>query len=129
MSIQKKLQAKEKKRQSLMAKLVQTKEMVRGSFCTIHVKCGKKYCSCNAGKLHPHQRMSLREGGKAFSRAVPKEEHKWIKKMTDNYREFRKIRKELSSINKEIKQLLNAFEDELVMKSKKGKAYLEVFND
>ena len=37
-----KIQEKEKKRQQLIAELFDLKEMVRGSFCTIHVKCGKK---------------------------------------------------------------------------------------
>jgi len=99
----KKIQENEKKRQKMIAELVGLKEMVRGSFCTIYVKCGKKYCRCNEGKLHPHQRMSLRENGKAFSRAVPKEEYEWITKMTGNYRQYQQLRKELNDLEKKNK--------------------------
>jgi len=73
--------------------------------------------------------MSLREDGKTFSRAVPKGEREWVQKMTNNYREFRNIRKELSTLDKELKELLTEFENELVKKSKKGKTYLKVNND
>lgn len=103
-------------------------KMVRGSFCLIHVKCGKKSCRCRNGKGHPHSRMSWHEKGKSFSRAVPKVDREWIEEMTKRFREFRKIRREVVKLEKEIKNLLDQFEDEVVNKSRKGKAYLEVWD-
>jgi hypothetical protein len=116
----------EKKRQKLITKLFSIKEMVQGSFCLIHVRCGKKRCQCNQGKLHPHYRMSMRRNGKQLSRAVPKEEHAWIAEMTDNYREYRRILKALNVIEQEAKELLNMHEQELIQKSSKDKSYLVI---
>jgi len=114
----------EKKRRKLIAELFSIEEMVQGSFCLIHVKCGKKYCQCNQGKLHPHYRMSMRRNNKQLSRAVPKEEHAWITKMTDNYREYRRIVKAINIIENEIKELLHKHEKDLIQKSSKNKSYL-----
>lgn len=122
----KKIQETEKKRQQLISELFGLREMVRGSFCTIHVKCGKKYCRCQNGQLHPHQRMSLRENGKAYSRAVPKEEYEWITEMTENYRRFQQLRREIGELEKETKKLLDDYEQKAVNQTRKGKAYLSV---
>lgn len=123
--IYKKILEIEKERRDLIEKLFQIKEMVQGSFCLIHVKCGRSYCQCNQGKLHPHYRMSMRRNGKQISRAVPKKKHAWITEVTENYREYRKIRKMLSAMDDEINELVDAYAKELVQKSSKGKRYLE----
>jgi len=124
-----KIQEKEKKRQQLIAELFDLKEMVRGSFCTIHVKCGKKNCRCQNGQLHPHKRMSLRENGKSFSRAVPKEEYEWIMAMTGHYRRFQELRKEIDALEQEAKSLLDSYETQVVNQTKKGKSYLSITPD
>ena len=125
----KKIQETEKQRQQLMVELLDLRKMVRGSFCTIHVKCGKKYCRCQKGQLHPHRRMSLRENGKAFSRAVPKEEYEWIGEMTGNYRKFQQLRKEIFELEKKTREFLEDYEREIVNETRKGKLYLKVTPD
>lgn len=116
----------EKKRRQALSELFELKQIVRGSFCQIFVKCGKDYCQCKNGKLHPHRRMSWREKGRDLSRAVPKEDHEWVEERTENYRKFRKLRKEIVKIEKEIKELLDDYEDSLVNQMRKGKPYLKV---
>lgn len=123
--IYKKILEIEKKRRDLIEKLFQIKEMVQGSFCLIHVRCGRSYCQCNRGKLHPHYRMSMRRNGKQISRAVPKKQHPWITDVTNNYREYRKIQKMLRLMDDEINELMDAYASEMVQKSSKGKRYLE----
>lgn len=125
-SISKKISKIEKKRQQLFDELFAIEDMVQGSFCLIHVKCGKKYCRCNRGELHPHYRMSMRRNGVQVSRAVPKEDYEWLAKVTSNYKKFRKIRKEISILEKQISQLLDLEETGLIEKSSKGKSYLEI---
>lgn len=122
----KEIQKKEKKRQELVAELQSLDQMVWGSFCKIHVKCGKKTCRCQNGKLHPHHRMSWRENGKGISRAVPKEDREWVEEMTGNYRKFRGIRKEIVKLEDEIKSLLDEYEVKVVKKTRKGKPYLDI---
>ena len=128
-SIFKKIQEKEKKRLKLIPQLFELKKMVRGSFCEIYVKCGKKNCKCQKGEKHSHKRMSICENGQSYSRAVPKEEYSWIEEMTDNYRKFREMRRMIIKLEKEIKELINEYEDSVVKKTQKGKTYLEVGND
>jgi hypothetical protein len=122
-----KIKIAEKKRQDLLSKLLGEDKMVRGSFCQIYVKCGKKNCVCNTGKKHPHKRMSWHEKGKSFSRAVPQEDCEWIEQMTNNFRQYRKTRKEIAKIEMEISNLLNRHEEEILKKSRKGKSYLDVW--
>lgn len=120
------LKNKENQFQELLSKLLELDRMVWGSFCLIHVKCGNKYCQCKNGKLHPHRRMSWRENGKGLSRAVPKEDYDWIEEMTGKYREFKILRRELRTLEEEIEELLDAYEEIVVKKTRKGKPYLEI---
>ena len=123
----KKIKSLEKNRQEVFSEMLSMKKMVWGSFCLIYVKCGKKYCQCAAGeKLHPHRRMSWRENGKGISRAVPKEEYEWIEQMTDNYKKFRELRRQLNEIDEQMKSLLDVYEEEIVKKTRKGKLYLDI---
>jgi hypothetical protein len=116
----------EKNRRELIEKLFSITEMVQGSFCLIHVKCGNERCRCNYGQLHPHYRMSMRRDGKQLSRAVPKEEYEWIAKVTNNYREYRKIIRKLKVIEKSLVELFEQHGIESVKKSSKKKSYLSV---
>jgi hypothetical protein len=122
-----KIEKAEKERQELLLRLLKKEKMVRGSFCQIYVKCGKKNCSCVTGKGHSHKRMSWHEKGKSFSRAVPHEDYEWIEQMTNNFREYRKIRKEVLRIETKIRGLLDRHEEGVLKKSRKGKPYLEVW--
>lgn len=122
------IEANEKKRQELIAELIQVKKMVKGSFCQIYVKCGKKNCRCSTGEGHPHWRMSLKERGKSFSRAVPPEEYKWITEMTTNYRKFKKLHKQLLELEIQTKKLIECYEISCTNESKEGKTYLDVQN-
>jgi hypothetical protein len=121
-----KIKEKEKKRQELLSELIESQTMVRGSFCQIFVRCGREACWCNKEKGHPHKRMSMRENGRNFSRAVPIEDHAWIEEMTNNYRAYRKKRRHLIKLEQEIKELLDQYEEKCVKQTKKGKNYLEV---
>ncbi len=124
--IEKKIFDLEESRRKLIASLLKDREMVSGSFCEIYVKCGKKHCHCNSGPGHPHKRMSLRIDGKSYSRAVPREDHVWIQKMTDNFREYRSMRKQLAGLDAEIQKLLDDHESKIVQRHKQGKKYLNI---
>lgn len=118
----------EKQRQELIVKLFSIKEMVQGSFCLVHVRCGKTHCKCNQGQLHPHYRMSMRRHGKQVSRAVPQEEYGWITKVTDSYREYRQILKSICRMDEKIRELFDKYEEGIVKGTSKGKSYLSIKN-
>ena len=123
--ILKKIKKRAKRLQEILETLPNYREMVRGAFCTVYVKCGKKYCHCEkGGKLHAHKRMAWRENNQQYNRAVPPENHAWVTKINQDYREFKKLRNELKNINKEIGQLLDVYEDAVVEKTRKDKSYL-----
>jgi len=124
--ILKKIQDKDKKRQELLSQLVLERKMVKGSFCQIFVKCGSKKCWCYSVKGHPHKRMSLHENGKNYTRAVPVEDHEWMKEMTESYRKYRLMRRQMNKLENEIKRLLDQQEEKSLKRTKKGKAYLEI---
>lgn len=117
---------KDAKRQKLLLDLLKIQEMIRGTFRTVHVKCGKKNCHCRSGEGHLHQRMALHKDGKGFQRAVPREDRAWAREMAGNYHNFRAIRKEISTLDKEIKSLLDSYEELVTNESKKDKKYLDV---
>ena len=121
-----KIKKAEKERADLLLSLLKIETMVRGSFCEIFVKCGKKSCWCVNGKGHSHQRLSWHEQGISFSRAVPKEDYQWIESMTHNFREYREIRKKIMKIESKISELLDSFEEWMLKKTKKKKSYLDV---
>ncbi len=47
--------------------------------------------------------------------------------MTNNFREYRKIRKEIKKIDTKIEELLDQYEELILKKTRKGKAYLDVW--
>lgn len=117
----------ERRREAILNKLLAEKEMVRGTFCRIYVRCGKKSCKCCNGQGHPHDRMSWHDRGKSFSRAVPKEDHSWIAEMTNRFREFREARRELAELDAKIKNALDEYERAVVDETIQGRSYLEVW--
>jgi len=121
-----KIKLLEKKRMKILSNLLESGVMVKGSYCCVYTKCGKKNCCCKKGKGHRHSRITWSENGKVVTRKVPIDEVEWIKEMTMIYRLFRKMRKDMSVIDTEIKMLLNELEHKLTTKAKHKKAYLSL---
>jgi len=119
----KKIIGLEKKRSALMENLVRTSEMIRGTFNKVFLKCGKPTCRCAHGKGHLSLRVTWTEKAQPKTKAIPTEDANWIKKMTENYRIFRKHRQRLRALEKKMNQLLDEFEDELVTKTRQKREY------
>jgi hypothetical protein len=127
MSSKKRIKNAEKKRQSIISTLLDASSMLRGSYALVHTKCGRDNCWCNQEeKGHPHSRITWSEQGQGVTRKVPSEDIAWIQEVTSNYKEFRRLRRELLQLEDQIKMLFDAFEDDLIRKTRKGKSYLEV---
>ncbi len=125
MSSIKNIKALEKKRQLLIEKIITTQEMIRGSFGTIYRKCGKPNCWCSQGNGHPATRITWTEKAKSKTKVIPKQDIIWIKSMTKNYRKFRKIRQEMRILEKELNNIIDDLEAEIVNKTKRLKDYLD----
>ena len=124
--IKNKIRKLEREREKILEKLLSVNEMARGSFAVVSTKCGNAKCRCNHGELHTHSRVSWGEFGKNYTRKVPKEEIPWIKMMTERYREFKKLRKKISNIEIQYKELLNELENEIVDRTREPKGYMKI---
>lgn len=109
----------------LIKSIVGIREMIRGSFNTVYVKCGKASCRCANGRGHPSDRIVFSEGGRLRCRAVPKGEGGWVGRMVKNRKEFRGYRRRLKEIHKEIHKEISGLENEVVSKSVEKKSWLK----
>lgn len=107
----------------MVEKLLNPPPMIRGTFGTIYVKCGGANCKCARGEKHPYNRLMWSENGRIQSRVVPVKEINWIKKMTENYRGYKKLKKELEKIDGRLKKLITKFEIESIEKTRKLKDF------
>jgi hypothetical protein len=127
MSSKKKIRNAEKRRQSIISVLLDASSILRGSYALVHTKCGRSNCWCNQEKKgHPHSRITWSEEGQGVTRKVPSKDIDWIQEVTGNYKDFRRLRRELLQLEDQIKRLLDVYESELVMKTRKGRTYLQL---
>ena len=122
----KKLLRAEEQRRLIVSKLLDVDMMLRGSYALIYTKCGKDNCRCKDKAGHPHSRITWSEQGQGVTRKVPREYIDWIQEATNNYRQFRSLRKNLVSLEAETKRLLDAHEKELIERTRSGKSFLEI---
>lgn len=109
----------------LIESIVGIEEMIRGSFCTVYRKCGKSNCRCARGKGHPLDRIVFTEGSVSRSRAVPGEEVLWVKKMVENRKKFRRRKRELKAVEKELYREIGELEVEIAIRSAEKKQWLK----
>lgn len=110
--------------QARVKELLETEQMIRGSFGTAYRKCGKPSCWCAEGAGHPVTRMTWTEQARSRTKTIPAEEVAWVEAMTDNYKRFRKNRQALRALERKINAAIDEFEAKTVEKTKRRKAYL-----
>jgi hypothetical protein len=115
----------ENKRKKLIAKLMEEGHMLRGSFGINYRRCGKPTCWCaNAEKGHPFNRITWMRNARSFSKVIPEHDVPWIKEVTQKYRDFKSIRKQIRELDEKLILLLDELEDEKIEKTEQLKAYL-----
>ncbi len=100
--------------------------MLRGSYALVYTKCGKDNCWCKQNMGHSHSRITWSEKAQAVTRKVPSEYIPWVREATDNYRQFRSLRRKSVSLHNETKNLLDTLENELIEKTRLGKNFLMI---
>jgi len=120
----KKLRRAERERARILSELLGVSSMLRGSYARVYTKCGKDNCWCKDGKGHPHSRITWSQRGQGFTRKVPPEEVAWVREVTENYRNFRSLRRRLLRLQADGKELLDKIENDLVKNTRKGKRFL-----
>ncbi len=114
----------QQKRTLIVKQLLNFRLMIPGSFKEVYRKCGKQNCWCHDKAGHLLRRITWSENGHSKTKAIPEKDIVWIKKVTGNYREFRKKRKEIQKLDKSFKELLDAYEKETIKKSRQLRDYL-----
>jgi hypothetical protein len=99
---------------ALTQSLVNTTEMIRGSYSEIYSKCGNKNCRCFNGEKHLCLRINWTENSKSTTKSISREQANWAKENTLRYKKFRKARKQLVDIALKTKDLLDKLEEDIV---------------
>ena len=134
MSSEKQIKMLEMLRSQLLKEILSVQTMLPGSFNKVYSKCGKSNCWCyDKGKDksktkdkvgHPSKRITWAEKGVPKTKAIPEKDVRWIKSVTENYRNFRKKRKEIQRLEKDIRNLLDDYRKDIVKKTRKLRQYL-----
>ncbi len=124
MSTPSKIQKLEKRRERLIGELLKTQAMIRGSFGTVHRKCGAPNCWCAQGSGHPLDRINYSQDGRSRTKAVKAQDVEWAREMTENYKRFRKIRQELRTLEKQINQAIEELEAKIVDRTARQRNYV-----
>jgi hypothetical protein len=97
--------------------------MVPGSYNEVYCRCGKSNCWCRSGKGHLFRRITFSEDGKPKTKSVREENVEWIKKVTQNYRQFREGQRKIREYDKRLAKLLDRYLKEIIVKTRKKKEY------
>ena len=109
--------------------------MRRGSFVTLHRKCGKPTCHCADDMGHPAKYLSLKNAGRTRLVYVGPAEEVAFAETNSRYRRFRDNRTTIAKLSKEVLSLIRRLEVALVLpdpksaQSKRGKGRREKSRD
>jgi hypothetical protein len=85
----------------------------RGSFVTLHRKCGKPSCHCAQGEGHPADYLSTRQDGRTRLIYIAGEIRDKVAGQAERYRQFRKMRALLAQRMRTLLQRIDELEEAL----------------
>jgi len=123
MSTLKQIKALEKKRDMILDKMLSVRSMVPGAYGKVYCRCGKKNCWCYHGRGHPYRRITWYEEGKSKTKSIHEENIGWVRQVTQNYRDFKKDQKKIRECDEQLKELLDRYLKEIIVKTRMKKGY------
>jgi len=94
--------------------------MIPGAYKEVYRKCGRTNCWCqNQEQGHPFKRITWTENGLSRSKAIDEKDLQEIITLTENYRQFRNIQKQLSDIDEQIHKKLDQFAQSIIDETRK----------
>ena len=90
--------------------LMEHEPFLRGGVYRLRRRCGKPGCRCARGELHESWVWLTREKGVQRLRVVPKGQTARWREMAESYRRFRRARRELARLYREVVRLANLLE-------------------
>lgn len=104
----------------LLKQMLRPRPLLRGSFHQVYTRCGKSNCWCAKAKRgHPHARLTWSQDGTMMTRKVGAAEQKAVIQLTENYKQFSEQRQQLTALQLQIKQRLDAYEEALINQTRK----------
>jgi hypothetical protein len=94
----------------LLRRLIDTDEMIIGSFFWVYKTCSKKNCCCQKGKKHgPFAALSFSSSGRLRHKVVREDDKVEVEAKSKTYKTFQTLRKQLRSVENEINEQLDQF--------------------
>ena len=84
--------------------------LVKGNVYELARKCGKPNCICTRGQLHRSMVLTWSEKGKGRLLSLPLERVAEVKKKSEEYLRFRRVRARVTEIHRDILALLDRIE-------------------
>lgn len=119
-TLNKKLRDKLDEKYELTINIASTKSMIRGVYHETRTKCGRKNCKCYDGEGHLCRRITWSDDGKSKIKSIPNIHEDWAQENTINYKIYRKGRQKLSELDREIQNLLDLLERDIVKETWKS---------
>jgi hypothetical protein len=84
--------------------------LVKGNVYELARKCGKPNCLCTRGQLHRSMVLTWSEAGKSRLLSLPSERVAEVKKKSEVYLRFRRVRARVTEIHREILAVMDRIE-------------------
>ncbi len=102
-------------RQAVEKVLMDRPLLLKGTFIEVRRTCGNPGCKCARGHRHLCRQLSASIEGKARTWNVPRKYAQKVKRLTDNYRRFRRARAAWVKLNKEMLKRVDELEAALTL--------------
>jgi hypothetical protein len=97
-----------KQRQAFLQQLINTDEMIVGSFFEVFKTCSKPNCCCQRGEKHgPFGAISFSSAGKIHHKVVRENDKRTVEKGVSAYKTFQTLRKKLLQTQRYINKNLD----------------------
>ena len=109
-SLRAQLHACQQQLAALLETFLAREPLLPGSLYTLRRRCGKPNCRCTRGEPHASTVLSYRGQGRPRNITPPPQQVPAVRKLTDDYRQFRQARSQLLRWQRQILKLIDAIE-------------------
>jgi len=99
-----------RERQAAEKVLLERPPLLKGAFSEVRRTCGNPGCKCARGEKHLCRQLSASVEGKTRTWNVPRRYATKVKRLTENYRRFRRARAAWVRVNEQMVKLINELE-------------------
>jgi len=103
--------------------------MLKGSYGVTHNRCGKPNCWCAEPEAggHPSHRVTWNDDGIFYSRNIPTNDREWVKQAVDNYKLFRRERRQIRLLYQKLQTEVDNIGMKMIKKTRAKKTYFKKF--